>query len=87
MFRLRADLIKKLELCLTVVSVLLKIRFGHALISVPKIGTLMSKTACANSINKAVVLMCACLLDLFKTHFAVILVAFSVASMAYWLRH
>ena len=43
-----ADLIKKLELCLTVVSILLKIRFGHAQISVPKIGTLMSKTACIN---------------------------------------
>ena len=43
-----ADLIKKLELCLTVVSVLLKIRFGHALISVPKTGIPMSKTACIN---------------------------------------
>ena len=31
-----ADLIKKLEFCLTVVSVLLKIRFGHAQISMPK---------------------------------------------------
>ena len=41
-----ADLIKKLELCLTVVSVLLKIRFGHAQISVPKIGIPMLKTAC-----------------------------------------
>ena len=29
-----ADLIKKLELCLTVVSILLKIRFGYAQISV-----------------------------------------------------
>ena len=27
-------------------SVLLKIKFGHAKISVPKIGILMSKTAC-----------------------------------------
>ena len=40
-----ADLIKKLELCLTVVSVLLKIRFGHAQISVPKISVSMLKTA------------------------------------------
>ena len=32
-----ADLIKKLELCLTVVSVLLKIRFGHAQISVKSV--------------------------------------------------
>ena len=37
------DLIKKLELCLTVVSVFLNIRFGHAPISIP-----MSKTACIN---------------------------------------
>ena len=43
-----ADLIEKLELCLTVVSVLLKIRFGHTQISMPKIGILMSKTACIN---------------------------------------
>ena len=43
-----ADLIKKLKLCLTVVSVLLKIRFEHAQISVPKIGIPMSKTACIN---------------------------------------
>ena len=35
--------IKKLELCLTVVSVLLKIRFGHA-----EIGSAMSKTARIN---------------------------------------
>ena len=45
------DLIKKLELCLTVVSVLLKIRFGHAQISVSKIGILMSKTACINPLH------------------------------------
>ena len=31
-----------------VVSVLLKINFGHAQISVPKIGIPMSKTACIN---------------------------------------
>ena len=43
-----ADLIKKLEMCLTVVSVLLKVRFGHVQISVPKIGTPMSKTTCIN---------------------------------------
>ena len=41
-----ADLIKKLELCITTVSVLLKIRFGHTQISVPKIGTPKLKTAC-----------------------------------------
>ena len=40
------DLIKKLKLCLTVVSVLLKIR-----VSVPKIGIPMSKTACINPLN------------------------------------
>ena len=40
-----ADLIKTLELCLTVVLVLLKIRFGHAQISVSKIGIPMLKTA------------------------------------------
>ena len=43
-----ADLIKKLELCLTVVSILLKIRFVHTQISVSKIGILMLKTACIN---------------------------------------
>ena len=43
-----ADLIKKLELCSTVVSILLKIRFEHAQISVPKIDIPMSKTACIN---------------------------------------
>ena len=31
-------------------------------------------------------LMCACLLDLLKMHFAAILVAYSIASKAYWLR-
>ena len=41
-----ADLIKKLELGLMAASVLLKIKFGLAKISVPKIGILMSKTAC-----------------------------------------
>ena len=39
---------EKLELCLTVVSVLLKIRFGHAQISMSKIGIPISKTACIN---------------------------------------
>ena len=43
-----ADLIKKLELHLMVASVVLKIKFGPAQISVPKIGTPMSKTACIN---------------------------------------
>ena len=43
-----ADLIKKLDLCLTLVSGLLKIRFGHTQISVPKIGMPMSKTICIN---------------------------------------
>ena len=37
-----------MELRLTVVSVLLRIRFGHAQISVPEIGIPMSKTACIN---------------------------------------
>ena len=46
-----ADLIKKLELCLMVVSDLLKIEFGHTQISVPKIGIPMSKTACINPWN------------------------------------
>ena len=41
-----ADLIKKLELHIMVVSVLLKIKFGHAQICMPKIGIPMSKTAC-----------------------------------------
>ena len=41
-----ADLIKKLELHLMLVSILLKIKFGHAQISVPKIGVPISKTAC-----------------------------------------
>ena len=40
-----ADLIKKLELRIMVVSVLLKIKFGHAQICVPKIGI---NTACIN---------------------------------------
>ena len=39
---------KKLELRLMVVSVLLKIKFGHAQISVPKIGIPMSETTCIN---------------------------------------
>ena len=50
-----ADLIKKLEICLTVLSVLLKIGLGHTQISVPKIGMPMLKTACINpcqQINK-----------------------------------
>ena len=41
-----ADLIKKLELHIMVVSVLLKIKFGHAQICIAKIGIPMSKTAC-----------------------------------------
>ena len=39
-----ADLMKKLELRLIVVSVLLKIKFGHAHIRVPKIGKPMLET-------------------------------------------
>ena len=39
---------KKLEVCSTVVSILLKIRFGHAQISVPKISISMLKTGCIN---------------------------------------
>ena len=46
-----ADLIKKLEFCLAVVSVLLKIKLGHAQIGVLKIGILMSKTACINPLH------------------------------------
>ena len=42
-----ADLIKKMELRLMTVSVLLKIKFRHAQISVPKIGIRMSKTVCS----------------------------------------
>ena len=42
------DLIKKLELHLLVVIILFKIEFGHAQITVRKIGTLMLKTACIN---------------------------------------
>ena len=42
------NLIKKLETHLMVVSIFLKIKFRHAQISVPKIGILMSKTACIN---------------------------------------
>ena len=43
-----ADLIKKLELHIMVVSVLFKIKFGHVQIYAPKIGIPMSKTACIN---------------------------------------
>ena len=42
---------KKMELRLIVVSVLLKIKFGHAQISVSKIGIPMSKTTCINPWN------------------------------------
>ena len=47
-FNFLAELIKKLELCLMVVSDLLKIESGHTQISEPKIGIPMSKTACIN---------------------------------------
>ena len=40
------DIIKKLELHLLVVIILFKTEFGHAQISVPKIGKPMPKTAC-----------------------------------------
>ena len=43
-----ADFMKRLELCLMVVSVLLKTKFVSTQISVPKIGIPMSKTACIN---------------------------------------
>ena len=43
--------IKKLELRLTVVSVLLKVIFGHGQISLPKIGIPMSKTACIKPLH------------------------------------
>ena len=42
------DLIKKLELCSAVVTILLKIRFGQNQISVPKSGIPTLKTACIN---------------------------------------
>ena len=47
-FPLLFDVIKNLEWCLTIVSNLLEIRFGHAQISLPKIGIPMAKTACIN---------------------------------------
>ena len=50
-YYMQIDLNKKLELCLTVVSVLLKIRFAQAKISVPKIEIPMSKTACTNPLH------------------------------------
>ena len=43
-----ADFMKKLELCLMVISILLLIKFVPTQISVPKIGIRMSKTACIN---------------------------------------
>ena len=46
-----ADLIKKLEMCFIVVSVILTIEFGHTQISVPKIGIPMSETACINPLQ------------------------------------
>ena len=39
-----ADLIKKLEFRLTIVLILIRIKFRHKQISVPKIGIWMSKT-------------------------------------------
>ena len=48
MFRLRCWFDQKTGIVLTVVPVLLKIRLGHAQISVHKIGIPMSKTACIN---------------------------------------
>ena len=59
-----ADLIKKLELHLMVVSVLLKIKFRQPKISVPKIGIL--KTACMNPCNGSNFLLNDCILTLFK---------------------
>ena len=47
-FPLLFDVIKNLKWCLTIVSILLKIRFGHAQISLPKIGIQMAKAACIN---------------------------------------
>ena len=47
-----ADLVKILELCLMVVSVLLKIKFGHGQISVPKISIPMSETAYIKVLTK-----------------------------------
>ena len=48
-----ADLIKKLEMCFMVVSVILKIEFGHTQISVLKIGIPMSETACINPLQNS----------------------------------
>ena len=43
-----SSLIRKLQLCLMVISVLLKIKLGPTQISVPKIGIMMLKTASIN---------------------------------------
>ena len=48
MFTLCCRFDKKLELHLMIVSVSLKIKFGHAQISVPKISILMLETARIN---------------------------------------
>ena len=39
------DMIKKLELCLLMILILLKIKFGHSLISFSKIGISFAKAA------------------------------------------
>ena len=48
-------MIKKLELHLLVVIILFEIEFGHAQISVPKIGKPMSKTACIKPAGYSVI--------------------------------
>ena len=47
-----ADFIKRMELHLMLVSVLLKIKFGHAQICVPKIGIPMLKIALYQPLTK-----------------------------------
>ena len=48
------NIIKNLELRLLIVLIKCKITFEHAKISVPKIGILMSKTACINPIQATI---------------------------------
>ena len=48
MFIYVTDLIKKLDYVYWLLLFLIMIKFGHAKISVPKIGIPMSKTACIN---------------------------------------
>ena len=58
MFKLFCWLDQKTGNVFTVVSVLLKIRFGQAQIIVPKIGIPMSKTACINPCHSKIHFKC-----------------------------